>query len=53
MMRNFLKILTSQYDKRNNSGRENICKGKDYLGHCKQKWSFPLMFSVKCDSVFD
>ena len=26
----------------NNSCTENMRKEKDYLGHCKQKWSFLL-----------
>ena len=33
------KILTSQHDKWNNSGTENIREEKDYWGQCKQKWS--------------
>ena len=31
----------------NNSGTENIWEEKDYLGHCKQKFSFNLVSVIK------
>ena len=41
-----MKILTSQYDKWNNSGTENIWGEKDYLCHYKQNEVFVKEFLV-------